>query len=114
MATPSKSGLEQHLFRITLSSNSNSVHDLDKVCSDVVKAAKEKLVRVKGPVRMPTKMLNITTRKSPCGQGTNTWDRFEMRVHKRVVDLVGSLDVIKQFPVPIPPTVHVEVTITDL
>ncbi len=34
---------------------------------------------MKGPVRMPTKVLHITTRKSPCGEGTNTWDRFEMR-----------------------------------
>ncbi len=24
-------------------------------------------------------VLHITTRKSPCGEGTNTWDRFEMR-----------------------------------
>jgi hypothetical protein len=39
------------------------------VCSDLVKAAKEKSMRVKGPVRMPTKVLNITTRKSTCGEG---------------------------------------------
>ena len=30
--------------------------------------------------RMPTKTLRITTRKAPCGNGTNTWDRFEMRM----------------------------------
>lgn len=36
---------------------------------------------------MPTKVLRITTRKSPCGNGTNTFDKFEMRIHKRVIDL---------------------------
>ena len=41
--------------------------------------AKDKSLKVKGPVRIPTKVLHITTRKSPCGEGTNTWDRFEMR-----------------------------------
>ncbi|PRQ55466.1 putative ribosomal protein S10 [Rosa chinensis] len=42
---------------------------------------------------MPTKVLHITTRKSPCGEGTNTWDRFELRGHKRVIDLFSSPDV---------------------
>lgn len=39
------------------------------VCADLVRGAKDKKLRVKGPVRMPTKVLNITTRKSPCGEG---------------------------------------------
>lgn len=40
------------------------------VCTDLVCADKDKRIKVKGPVRMPTKVLNITTRKSPCGEGT--------------------------------------------
>lgn len=47
-----------------------------------------------GPVRLPTKVLRITTRKAPGGEGTNSWDRFEMRIHKRIIDLVAPLDVI--------------------
>jgi ribosomal protein S10 len=39
------------------------------VCSDLVRGAKDKHLRVKGPVRMPTKVLHITTRKTPCGEG---------------------------------------------
>lgn len=39
------------------------------VCADLVRGAKDKRLRVKGPVRMPTKVLHITTRKSPCGEG---------------------------------------------
>lgn len=49
------------------------------VCETLLQGAKEKRLKVKGPVRLPTKVLKITTRKSPCGEGTNTWDRFEMR-----------------------------------
>lgn len=45
----------------------------------MIKGAKDKLLKVKGPVRMPTKILRITTRKAPCGEGTNTFDTFEMR-----------------------------------
>ncbi|KAL5180500.1 40S ribosomal protein S20 [Glycine soja] len=57
------------------------------VCVDLVRVAKDKQLRIKGPVRMPTKVLHITTRKSLCGEGTNTWDRFEICVYKRVIDL---------------------------
>jgi hypothetical protein len=37
-------------------------------------------ISVKGPVRIPTKNLKMTIRKSPCGEGSKTWDRFELRV----------------------------------
>jgi small subunit ribosomal protein S20e len=37
----------------------------------------------------------VTVRKSPCGEGTNTWDRFEMRIHKRVIDIYCPSSVVK-------------------
>ncbi|KAG0492212.1 hypothetical protein HPP92_005610 [Vanilla planifolia] len=90
---------QEHRIRITLSSKNG---------------AKDKRLTVKGPVRMPTKVLHITTRKSPCGEGTNTWDRFELRVHKRLIDLISSPDIVKQITsITIEPGVEVEVTIAD-
>jgi len=44
-------------------------------------------VAMRGPVPIPTRRLKVTTRKSPCGDGTATFDRFEMRVHRRIIDL---------------------------
>ncbi|KAE8021402.1 hypothetical protein FH972_008222 [Carpinus fangiana] len=117
MKPPKQQGVEEtqeqiHKIRITLSSK--NVKNLEKVCADLVRGAKDKRLRVKGPVRMPTKVLHITTRKSPCGEGTNTWDRFELRVHKRVIDLFSSPDVVKQITsITIEPGVEVEVTIAD-
>jgi ribosomal protein S10 len=47
--------------------------------------------------------------------GTNTWDRFEFRIHKRVIDLISSPDVVKQITsITIEPGVEVEVTIADV
>ena len=102
-----------HKIRITLTSR--HVKNLEKVCADLIGGAKAKDLRVKGPVRMPTKRLMITTRKSPCGEGTNTWDRFEMRVHKRLIDLYSPPEVVKQITsISIEPGVDVEVTIADV
>jgi len=47
-------------------------------------------IKSSGPARMPTKKMHITTRKSPCGNGTNTFDHFEMRIHKRVFHISCS------------------------
>ncbi|GJP71254.1 hypothetical protein CLOP_g2105 [Closterium sp. NIES-67] len=113
-----KAGLEEtpveqqvHNIRITLSCM-NNVKSLEKVCADLVRGAKEKRIKVKGPVRMPTKVLRHTTRKSPCGNGTNTWDTFELRVHKRVIYLVSPSEVVKQITsISIEPGIEVEVTV---
>ncbi|KAF3338667.1 hypothetical protein FCM35_KLT17504 [Carex littledalei] len=113
-----KLGVEEshdQLNRIRITLSSRDVKNLEKVCADLVKGAKDKQLRIKGPVRIPTKVLNITTRKSPCGEGTNTWDRFEFRIHKRVLDLISSPDVVKQITsINIEPGVEVEVTIADV
>ncbi|CAL5219820.1 g1732 [Coccomyxa viridis] len=102
-----------HRIRITLTSR--NVKNLEKVCADLIRGAKDKSLKVKGPVRIPTKVLHITTRKSPCGEGTNTWDRFEMRIHKRLIDLHSPADVVKQITsISIEPGVEVEVTIADV
>eukprot|EP00889_Picochlorum_renovo_P001838 jgi/Picre1/28868/NNA_004264.t1 len=102
-----------HRIRITLTSK--NVKNLEKVCADLIRGAKEKALRVKGPVRMPTKVLKITTRKTPNGEGSKTWDRFEMRIHKRLIDLQSPAEVVKQITsISIEPGVDVEVTIVDV
>merc|ERR1711874_586900 len=101
-----------HRIRITLTSR--NVKSLEKVCSDLIKGAKDKELKVKGPVRMPTKTLRITTRKTPCGGGSKTWDRFQMRIHKRVIDLHSPSEIVKQITsISIEPDVDVEVTIAE-
>ncbi|KAF7271590.1 ribosomal protein S20 [Rhynchophorus ferrugineus] len=112
---PEKPGQESapiHRIRITLTSR--NVRSLEKVCSDLIEAAKKQKLRVKGPVRMPNKILRITTRKTPCGEGSKTWDRFQMRIHKRVIDLHSPSEIVKQITsINIEPGVEVEVTIAD-
>lgn len=111
------------------------------VCADLINRAKDRDLNVRGPVRLPTKVLKHTTRKSyvfmipffrfstkmlragkkwglinhsfsPCGEGSKTWDRYQMRIHKRLIDLNSSADVVKQITsISLEPGVEVEVTI---
>lgn len=57
--------------------------------------AKAQEIKVRGPVRMPVKTLRITTRKTPNGEGTKTWDRYEMRIYKRILDFQSQFESLK-------------------
>eukprot|EP00493_Phyllostaurus_siculus_P010277 UN10417 len=101
-----------HRIRITLTSR--NVKSLEKVCADLIRGAKSNKLAVKGPVRLPTKTLRITSRKTPCGEGSKTWSRYEMRIHKRLIDLKSPAGIVKQITsISIEPGVEVEVTIAD-
>uniref|UniRef100_A0A7S2WJJ6 Small ribosomal subunit protein uS10 n=1 Tax=Mucochytrium quahogii TaxID=96639 RepID=A0A7S2WJJ6_9STRA len=89
-------GEESPLYRIRITLTSCNVKSLEKVCTELMRSAKDKRLKVAGPVRLPTKTLRLTTRKSPCGEGTNTWDRYEMRIHKRIIDLHSRQEDVKQ------------------
>lgn len=101
-----------HKIRITLTSR--NVKALEKVCADLIDGARNKELQCQGPVRLPTKKLTVVTRKAPNGEGTNTWDKFQMRIHKRLIDLHSPADIVKQITsITIEPGVEVEVTIND-
>eukprot|EP00811_Abedinium_folium_P017226 NODE_26148_length_562_cov_2.358621.p1 GENE.NODE_26148_length_562_cov_2.358621~~NODE_26148_length_562_cov_2.358621.p1 ORF type:complete len:117 (+),score=34.85 NODE_26148_length_562_cov_2.358621:93-443(+) len=107
-------GDEQKLDRIRITLTSCDMKSVEKVCADLIQGAKDLKLNVQGPVRLPTKALKVTVRKTPCGEGTNTWDRFEMRIHKRLIDLHIPYDVVKQVTsINLEPGVEVEVTIAD-
>ncbi|XP_032743956.1 40S ribosomal protein S20-like [Rattus rattus] len=102
-----------HRIRITLTSH--NVKSLEKVCADLIRGAKEKNLKVKGLARTSTQTLRLTTRKTPCGEGSKTWDRFQIRIHKRLIDLHSPSEIVKRITSnSIEPGVEdVEVTIAD-
>src|SRR5437762_10720215 len=71
--------------RIRLSST--DPQDINTICAEIKEIADKTGVKLKGPIPLPTKKLMVPTRKSPAGQGTNTFDKWEMRIHKRLIDV---------------------------
>lgn len=74
--------------RITLTSPSYAT--LSDICSKIVDVADKTGVKHSGIIPLPTKKLLIPTRKGPCGGGTETYERWQMRVHKRMIDMVSD------------------------
>ena len=90
------------------------INRLNQICNSIKDIADKTGIDMRGPIPLPTKKLKITTRKSPCGNGKASFDRFEMRVHKRLIDLGVDESALRLvMRVPIPEDVQIQISMLD-
>ena len=66
---------------------SAEIDKINQICDSILEVCKKTKTKVYGPIPLPTKKMKITTRKSPDGEGKASFERYQMRVHKRLIDL---------------------------
>lgn len=98
--------------RIKLTGKSSQ--ELDSVSEEIKEIAKKLGIGYKGPIPLPTRRLRVNVLKTPSGDGTGhgnaTWDKMEMRIHKRVLDVQADDRVLRQIMrVDIPQTIKIEI-----
>ncbi len=96
--------------RIKLSST--NVEKLNEICNSIRDIAEKTKVNMKGPIPIPTDRLTLTVRKSPDGEGKASYDNFEMRIHKRLIDLglnERALRLIMRIPIPDGVNISIEI-----
>ncbi|TAL57940.1 MAG: 30S ribosomal protein S10 [Nanoarchaeota archaeon] len=82
---------------------STDITKLNQTCDFIKDIVDKTGVDMRGPIPLPTQKMKITTRKGPCGNGKATWDRYEMRIHKRLIDLgldERALRLVMRVPIP--------------
>ncbi len=87
--------------RIKLSSN--NIGRLNEICGMIKDISDKTKVEMHGPIPLPTKIMKITTRKTVCGDGKASFDNYEMRIHKRLIDLgvdERALRLVMRVPIP--------------
>ncbi len=89
---------------------STNIDHLNEVTSNLVEIAKKAGVKVRGPVPLPTKRLVVPLLRLPHGEGTKVYEKWEMRIHKRLVDIDADERVMRQIMrIRIPDDVYIEV-----
>ncbi len=102
------------MAKVRIKLNSTDINMLNNICDSIKDIAKKSGITISGPVPLPTKKLKITTRKSPCGNGTATFDNFEMRIHKRLIDLPANEKILHHIVrMQIPKSVNVKIEMKD-
>ena len=97
--------------RIRLSGENSAA--LDGVVSQIKVLSDTLGMKFSGPVRLPRRKLEISCRRTPCGDGTDTYEHWEKRVYKRLCDIEGDEKYIKQIlRIKVPTNVFVKISIS--
>ena len=91
--------------------SSTQLDALQSVCDQVLQVCNSQGIRKNGPIPLPTKRLRVPVLKAPSGQGTATWAKFEMRIHKRLFEIIAnerSMHLIMKIQIPESVLVEIE------
>ncbi|NSW57490.1 MAG: 30S ribosomal protein S10 [Armatimonadetes bacterium] len=88
---------------------------LDRSCQKIVETAERTGARVAGPIPLPTeKRVHCIVRPTALGRSSRTMEHFEMRVHKRLVDILDStartVDALMKLDLPAGVDVSIKTT----
>jgi len=97
-------------IRIKLKSFDHRI--LDKSVMSIVNTAKETGAKVIGPIPLPTKISRWTVLRSP-HIDKNSREQFEIRVHKRLIEILEptqqTIDALMQLELPAGVEVEIKV-----
>ncbi|MFW5846555.1 MAG: 30S ribosomal protein S10 [Nanoarchaeota archaeon] len=100
--------------KVRIKLNSPDIEMLNNICDSIKQTAKKSGINISGPVPLKTKKLKITTRKSPCGDGTATFDNYEMRIHKRLIDIPANEKILHHIMrMKVPKSVNIKIEMKE-
>lgn len=89
---------------------SKNLDHIQEVATQIVQIAKGAGVRVRGPVPLPTKRLVVPVLRPPHGEGTKVYEKWELRIYKRLIDIDADERIMKQIMrVKVPEDVRIEI-----
>ena len=102
--------LQLQKLRISVKAYESGI--LDSSCNQIIDAVKASGKEAIGPIPLPTKKLKVPVRKSPDGEGSETWDRWEARLHKRLIYIDADERAMRQLMrIQIPDGVKISIQI---
>jgi len=76
-------------------------------------------ITLRGPIPLPTRRLVVPVRKAPDGEGSETYDHWELRIHKRLLEMdistgkdENALRAVTK--IPIPDTVSIVISMRNI
>ena len=93
--------MQSQRIRIRLQAYDHRV--LDQAVGDIIDTARGTGARIVGPIPLPTRIERFTVNRSP-HINKKSMDQFEMRTHKRLLDIVSptakTVDELKELNLP--------------
>jgi len=97
--------------RIRIRLRAYDYRTLDKSTADIVETAKRTGARVAGPIPLPTRIEKFTVNRSP-HVDKKSMDQFELRTHKRLIDILDptpkTVDALMRIDLPASVEVNIQ------
>ncbi len=98
------------VFKLRIWLWSTDVRKLEDVVSQIKEIAMQTGVRMRGPVPLPTKRLEVPIFRLPHGEGSKYWEHWELRIHKRLIDIDADERVLRRLMrIRVPDKVYIEI-----
>ncbi|MCS7098869.1 MAG: 30S ribosomal protein S10 [Sulfolobales archaeon] len=89
----------------------NVLH-LNQVAEQIVDHARKLGIRISGPIPLPTKRMVVPVLVPPHGEGTKVYEKWEMRIHKRLIDVEADEKFMRQIMrIRVPDDVYIEIEV---
>jgi len=69
---------------------------LTDFCNNLIDVAKRAGVKHSGIIPLKTKKLVVPTRRGASGGGTETYQKFQLRIHKRIIDVKADDKILRK------------------
>lgn len=100
------------MVKIRIKLSGEDPKELENVSAQIKELAKALDMTMVGPVRLPRRRFNINCRRTPCGDGSDTYEHWEKRLHKRLIEVEGNEKYMKQIlKVKVPTNVFVKISL---
>ncbi len=87
---------------------------LEELCEEIKRVAQKTGINISGPIPLPTKEMEVNTMKSPCGDGSRTFESWKMRVHKRLIEIESDERTLRQIMrTEVPSEVKIEIELKE-
>ncbi len=89
---------------------STNVDDLNFVVNQIKSIVEKTGIEMRGPIPLPVSKMSVPVMRLPHGEGKKKWEKWEMRVHKRLIDIAADERVMRQIMrVRVPEDVYIEI-----
>ncbi len=100
------------MARVRIRLWSVNVTHLNQVAEQIVEHAKKLGIRISGPIPLPTKRLVVPVLVPPHGEGSKVYEKWEMRVHKRLIEVEADERFMRQIMrIRVPDDVYIEIEV---
>ncbi|AWR99505.1 30S ribosomal protein S10 [Metallosphaera hakonensis] len=89
---------------------STNVNNLNYVVNQIRGIVDKTGVSMRGPIPLPTRRMEVPVMRLPHGEGRKKWEKWEMSLHKRIIDISADERVMRQLMrVKVPEDVYIEI-----